>query len=187
VILRRRVGAAAAAVLLGGTVLAGCGEDPGPPDDGSQAYVDTTGFEAAGVETVSSDAPAAADGRTVANVLGDDGVTGADVARADDGLDGLALDAGSVPGLLTVVGDPAGTRPYVVLVFDGPGTAAAFAGADNARSVKVFDRARADDGRGVLFAGNLVAVVGAEPSGASGEPLRPQVRDVLRTLAGVAG
>ncbi|GAA5144169.1 hypothetical protein GCM10023340_11370 [Nocardioides marinquilinus] len=186
-ILRRRVGAAAAAVLLGGAVLAGCGEDPGPPDDGSQAYVDTTGFEAAGVETVSTDAPAAADGTTVANVLGDSGVSGADVARAADGLDGLALDAGSVAGLLTVVGDATADQPYVVLVFDGPGTAAAFAGADDARTARVFEQRRVDDGRGVLFAGNLVGYVGAEPARSGVDDVREPLREALRTLAGTAG
>jgi len=125
--------------LLGLVVACG-GEDP-VVDDGTQG-IPLAGLapqlEEAGVEVIAVQQPAAATGDDVAAAL-------EAVRLSSDEVDDLGLDD-PVAGLVTVEGD---ARDYVVLVFDGPSTAAVFAAAD--LPVLAADAA-------TYLAGNLVGV-----------------------------
>ncbi len=157
---------ALAALLV---VVAGCGGEEEPYDDGSESSVVvgvTDALAADGAEVVASDTPEDATADDVGAALGTAGL--ADPTTVDDGL---AVDTGAVAGLLATVGE---AKRYVVLAFDDPASAAVFAEADRA----VFADKRRDDRRTTWFAGNLVAY--SDPDAG----VDAQLRSALTALAG---
>lgn len=124
------------AVALAVTLLAGCGEDPGPVDDGTDSALQAGAADAlvrVGVELVSVEAPVRADVREVQAALSEQDLP-AGLAGRDEGS-GLEIDPERVAGLLGTVGNLAGAGDgdlgrYVVLVFDEPVSALVHVEAD---------------------------------------------------------
>ena len=126
------------AALTLGLVLAGCGGEPEPVDDGSYSSLEAgapAALESAGVEVVAPTLPPGTDLEAVAAAYDDSDLpTPATGTRADG--DGLAFDPADVAGLLGTVGNQAaataGDERYVVLAFDDTASAVVFASGDPA-------------------------------------------------------
>lgn len=138
VVRTRLLTVAALLGLLG--VLTACGGEEPIVDDGAQGVPlagQRAALDANGVEIVSATAPASAAGADVTAALEAQQLTSGEITAPED--------LGPFGGLVTARGD---VEQFVVLVFDGPASAAVYAarGRD--------DTAEAD----VYLAGNVVAV-----------------------------
>lgn len=144
-----------ALLVVAAGALAGCGDEEVLVDDGTQG-VPLAGLgpqvEDAGVEVLDAEAPAGAAPEEVVAALEEAEVAGPDATRPADVAEGfVAFDPTATAGLLSVVGDDAGTA--VVLVFADPSSAAVFAAEDP----EVFTDAATEGSRAAYLSGNLVA------------------------------
>lgn len=149
------------ALLLAPTaalVLAGCGSEAAPYDDGSDSSLQAgapAALEAVGIELVAPTVPPGVDLDAVEAALTAAGLPAPQQSTPANNP-GLAVDTTKVAGLLGTVGGRAptkiGEQQYVVLVFDEPDSAVVWAESAPA----VFDDNDIDDAAQGYVAGSLV-------------------------------